>query len=51
MKHVNLTFWENLFKTVRKTFYNKTIDNPLKNHILEAKIPMKQQKNKNKLRT
>ena len=44
MKHVNLTFWEKLFKTVRKTFYNKTIDNPLEYHITDAKIPGKQQK-------
>jgi hypothetical protein len=28
MKHVNLQFWGNLFKTMRKTFYNKTIENP-----------------------
>ena len=28
MKHVNLTFWEDLFKTIRKTFNPKGEKNP-----------------------
>jgi hypothetical protein len=44
MKNVNLNFWENLFKTIRKTFYNKTVENSLDHHILYAKIPGNKQK-------
>jgi hypothetical protein len=37
MKHVNLNFWQDVFKTLRKIFYTQKNKNPLDMFIMDEK--------------